>query len=150
MTGKRLPKGAPGMGGTVREGGRGGGRREAGRVEGGGRAVSVFLDDETGRAGASIAYKGLRGSDRFPGMRLGRKCALIGDWACAETESAGIPAEKPESLDLPGEAARTPGTASLPIKAPVSRQGAQSHRQVALTTARAHVAFRGKDNRYAG
>lgn len=53
----------------------------------------MFLHDETGPAGASSGYKGLRAPARSPEMRLGRKCALIGDWAHAETESAGIPAQ---------------------------------------------------------
>jgi hypothetical protein len=58
-------------------------------------SLSVFLDDETGPAGASSAYKRLRAPARFPGMRLGGKCALIGDWARVETESPGMPEEGP-------------------------------------------------------
>lgn len=57
------------------------------------QSMSVFLDDETSPAGTSSGYKGLRAPARSPEMRLGRKCALIGDWSHAETQSAGIPAE---------------------------------------------------------
>lgn len=65
--------------------------------------VSVFLEHETGPPGVSRTYKGLRGPARFLEMRLGRKCALNGDWVCAETVSAGVPAGWPKACIYRGE-----------------------------------------------
>jgi hypothetical protein len=90
--------------------------------------VSVFLEDETGSVGASSAYKGLRAPARFPEMRLRRKCALIGDWARAEAESAGIPAERPKGCVCRGT---EPGRLASPVYSSRRRSPVRAHSLIA-------------------